>query len=79
MDFQINNIDSKLYPDSDNDSTATFLEASYAAHAYMLCRLMHQSLDSPPDKEIIENELDDILNIMSQINNQFRKKYEILD
>ena len=79
MDLQINNIDSKLYSDSDNDSPSTFLEASYAAHAYILCRLMHENLDSPPDKEIIENELDSILNIISQIKNQFRKENEILD
>ena len=69
MDLQINNIDSKLYSDSDNDSPSTFLEASYAAHAYMLCRLMHENLDAPPNKEIIENELNYILKTISKFKN----------
>ena len=79
MDLQINNIDSKLLLDSEKDSPDTYLDPSYAAHAYILCRLMHENLASPPDKEIIENELDSILNIISQIKNQFRKENEILD
>ena len=79
MNFHLNTTDSKLLLDSEKDSPDTYLDPSYAAHAYMLCRLMHENLDSPPDKEIIENELDSILNIISQINNQFRKEYEILD
>ena len=79
MNFHLNTTDSKLLLDSEKDSPDTYLDPSYAAHAYILCRLMHENLDSPPDKEIIENELDSILNIISQINNQFRKEYEILD
>ena len=70
MDFHTNTIDSKLCSDSDNDSLGTFLEASYAAHAYILCRLMHENLDSPADNETIEKELNDILKIISQINNE---------
>ena len=79
MNFHLNTTDSKLLLDSEKDSPDTYLDPSYAAHAYILCRLMHENLDSPPDKEIIENELDSILNIISQIKNQFRKENEILD
>ena len=69
MDLQINNIDSKLLLDSEKDSPDTYLDPSYAAHAYMLCRLMHENLDAPPNKEIIVNELNYILKTISKFKN----------
>ena len=69
MNFHLNTTDSKLLLDSEKDSPDTYLDPSYAAHAYMLCRLMHENLDTPPNKEIIENELNYILKTISKFKN----------
>tara|TARA_B100000029_G_scaffold188402_1_gene185914 strand:+ start:1055 stop:1264 length:210 start_codon:yes stop_codon:yes gene_type:complete len=69
MNFHLNTTDSKLLLDSEKDSPDTYLDPSYAAHAYMLCRLMHENLDDPPNKEIIENELNYILKTINKFKN----------
>ena len=69
MNFHLNTTDSKLLLDSEKDSPDTYLDPSYAAHAYMLCRLMHENLDAPPNKEMIENELNYILKTISKFKN----------
>ena len=69
MNFHLNTTDSKLLLDSEKDSPDTYLDPSYAAHAYMLCRLMPVNLDAPPNKEIIVNELNYILKTISKFKN----------
>ena len=42
------------------------LEALYAAHAYILCRLMHENLRSPPGQKTIEKELKYFLKLIAR-------------